>query len=244
MKKQTTITAAIYAVVMLVALTGIVSCKKDLVGSGPTVTETRSLPSFSAIDLQMNGNVYYKTDSVSKVEIIAKQSIHPILQTSVNNQALVIRYNDGSTYDADESIRITVYGPSVNRLSLTTSGSIYTDSDIHTPNLVLRSSGSGNISLKKVTATNILAESLQSGTISATLGTAVTGNLKSDASGKINIAGITAVNATARTIGSGDIQVTATGNLDATIDGSGSIYFGGYPSITSHVHGTGRLIRL
>ena len=76
---------------LLVALTAsFSSCKKDLIGEGPISTETRSITNFNSIDLQMNGNVYFKNDPQWKVEISARQSILPILETQVINKKLVI----------------------------------------------------------------------------------------------------------------------------------------------------------
>jgi hypothetical protein len=191
----------------------------------------------------MNGNVYYKNDTVSKVEISAKESIHAVLETKVVNNSLVIRYNNGRTYDADESIRITVSGPNVHSFVLNTSGNIFCASDIEAGNLYLSTSGSGNISLQKVLVNIIEASSLQSGRITATGGAAISENLKTDGSGKIDISAVAAKNVKARTIGSGDIKVKVSDHLEATIDGSGSIYFDGYPVLTSHVTGSGKIIR-
>jgi Putative auto-transporter adhesin, head GIN domain len=237
MKKLTT-------VIMMIAVIAIsVSCKKDLVGNGPVTTQARTVTSFTGIDLRMNGDVYYKNDTAWKVEISAKESIHSMLETKVENNRLVIRYSNGRTYDADESIRINVSGPGVSSFALNTSGSIFCTNDIQTANLYLSTTGSGNISLQKVTANSIVAISGQSGRISATYGTAVNEDLKTDGSGKIDISAIASKNVTARTNGSGDIKVKVSDHLDATIDGSGSIYFDGYPVLTSHVAGTGKIIR-
>jgi len=237
MKKLTT------AVLLITVIAGTTSCKKDLVGEGPVTTETRTVANFSAIDLQMNGNVYYKQEANWRVEVTAKESIHSLLETSVINNTLVIKYRNGKKYDADPSIRINVSGPGVNGLMLNTSGSIICTNDIATGNLYLRTSGSGDITLKKVVADHIDAESTVSGRITATAGDVISEKLKTDGSGKIDLEGVDANNVSARIIGSGDITVNVSDKLDATIDGSGSIYFSGYPLITTHIHGTGRLIR-
>jgi hypothetical protein len=47
---------------------------------------------------------------------------------------------------------------------------------------------------------------------------------------------------TAKTSGSGNIKVKAINQLNATVAGSGSIYFTGYPNVTSHIQGTGHLV--
>jgi hypothetical protein len=231
------------AIICIAASAGLLSCKKDVIGEGSVTTATRNVNSFSGIDLQMNGNVYYTNSPVQKLEITAKESLHSMIETNVVNNKLVIRYNNGNTYDADESIRINISGPGVNSFSLNTSGSIYCTNGIQTDNLYLRSGGSGDIFLQYVEVNSIDAETKVSGTISAAGGSAVNEKLKTDGSGKIDISAISSKNVTARIVGSGSIKVKVSDKLDATIDGSGSIYFSGSPLISTHINGTGRLIR-
>lgn len=221
-----------------------VSCKKDVVGSGPMTTETRSTTPFTGIDLRMNGNVYFKTDSVWKVEVTAKQSIHASLETTVANGQLVIRFRNGATYDADGSIRINVSAPDVKSLTVNSSGSIFCTSDISPASLFLRSAGSGSLSLRGISTGKLTAESLQSGIIEASAGNAFSEELKTDGSGKIDLKEVSAKTAIVHTIGSGYVKVKVADHLNVTIDGSGSIYFAGSPTLTSHISGTGRLVRL
>lgn len=232
--------------VILAAATAIgsVSCKKEHVGEGPVTSQTRTIGNFTGIDLRMNGNVYYTKAAQTKVEITAKQSIHSMLETNIVGSTLVIRYSNGKTYDADESIRINVSGPDAAGFVLNTSGSIYCMNDIQPANLYLRSSGSGSIYLQKVTTGSIDAASTQSGNISASSGSAISEKLKTDGSGKIDLSGIAAKTATTHTIGSGNIRLKVADNLDVTIDGSGSVYFSGNPYISTHISGTGQLVRL
>lgn len=237
MKKLTT------AILLIVLIAGFSSCRKELIGEGPITTETRPVTNFSSIDLRMNGNVYFTQETNWKVEVTAKESIHAILETYVVNNNLVIKYKNGRTYDEDASIRINVSGPSVSGLMLNTSGNIICTNDIMTSNLYLRTSGSGDISLQKVIANNMDAESTMSGRITATAGVVVNEKLKTNGSGKIDLSAIAANNVSARTIGSGDIKVRVSDYLDATIDGSGSVYFRGYPQVSTHIHGSGAVIR-
>lgn len=231
------------AILLMAVITGSVSCKKDVIGEGPVTTETRSISNFNAIDLRMNGNVYYSSSNERKLEITAKASIHGILETKVEGGKLIIRYVNGKAYDADESISIHVSGPEVNSLELNTSGSIYCLNAIHPDNLYLQSGGSGSIYLQQVVTNNIEAHSNVSGKISATGGTVMNEKLKTDGSGKIDFSAISAKSVAARSIGSGDIKVKVSDQLDATINGSGDIYFSGSPLITTHINGSGKLIR-
>jgi hypothetical protein len=231
------------AILLMALIAASVSCKKDVIGDGPVTTQTRTVTSFTGIDLRMNGTVYYKNDSVRKLEIVAKESIHSILETKVVDNRLVIRYTNGKTYDSDESIRINISGPGVNSLETNTSGSIYCMNGIQPANLFVRTSGSGNISLQNVITGNIEAESTQSGRISAAGGLVNSEKIRTDGSGRVDLSAITARNVTGRIIGSGDIKVKVTDRLEVTIDGSGDMYFNGSPLITTHINGTGRLIR-
>jgi hypothetical protein len=232
------------AILFIATMAGSVSCKKETIGDGPVSTETRNVTSFTSIDLQMNGNVYYTTDPVSKIEITAKESIHAMLETKVINNRLVIRYSNGKTYDEDESIRIAVFAPAVNRFDLNSSGSIYSMNAIQQSTITVHSNGSGNIQLQHIQTDYLDVESNVSGRITIFSGTATQGTVKTDASGKIDLSGIAAKKINARTIGSGDIKVKVSEQLDARIDGSGSIYFSGYPFVRSDISGSGKLIHL
>jgi len=232
------------AIFFIATMAGTASCKKEVIGDGPVISETRYVTEFNAIDLQMNGNVFYTNDPASKIEITAKESIHPIIETTVVNNRLIIRYKNGKTYDADESIHITVSGHAVNRFELNSSGSIYSMDPIHHPSVVIRSNGSGNIQLLHVATDNIDAESNVSGRIVVSGGETIQGKLKTDASGKIDISAVAARRINARVIGSGDIKVKVSDQLDARIDGSGSIYFAGFPFVISDISGSGKLIHL
>jgi hypothetical protein len=238
MKKLTT------AILLTATITGAVSCKKDLVGEGPIATQTRTIQNFTGIDLRMNGNVYYTKGPVAKLEITARESIHSMLETSISNNTLVIRYSNGKTYDNDESIRINVTAPDVSSFLLNTSGNIYCMSDIEPANLYLRTTGSGNISLQKVITNSIDASSTMSGRISAGWGTTISEKLRVDGSGKIDLSAIAAKTASTHTEGSGDIRVKVLEHLDVTIKGSGSVYFSGNPFISTHISGSGYLVRL
>lgn len=233
----------ITAILLIAVIAGSTSCRKDVIGDGPVITETRAVSNFGGIILQMNGSVYYTNDTEWKVEVTAKESIHSMLETKVVNNRLVIRYRNGKTYDADESIRINVSGPDLSSFELNTSGSIYCLRAIQVPNLYLRTNGSGSIQLQQVMANSIDAESTTSGTITAGTGTVASERLITAGSGKIDLSALAAKNVNAKTTGSGDIAVKVSEKLDATIGGSGSIYFSGSPLISTRINGSGRLIR-
>jgi hypothetical protein len=197
MKKVTT------AILITATMAGAVSCKKDLVGDGPVTTQTRTTQNFTGIDLRMNGNVYYTKGPVLKLEVTAKESIHYMLETSVSNERLIVRYSNGKTYDNDPSITINVTAPDISSFQSNTSGNIYCMNNIQQANLYVRNTGSGKIDLSRMTAQTAATHSE----------------------------------------GSGDITVRVLDHLDVTIKGSGSVYFSGNPFISTHISGSGYLVR-
>lgn len=231
-------------VIILVALSiALFSCKKDIIGEGPITTETRTVGSFTGIELQMNGNIYYRNDSAYKIEVSARESIHDMLETKVVNGTLVVRYYDGKTYDNDESLRITVSGPGLNRFVTNSSGNINAVTDINVANLYVRSSGAGNISLLNVNALSIEAESKQSGRISAGTGNANTANLRTEGSGTIDLRYVQVKYVIAKLRGSNDIRARVSDKLDVTVYGSGWMLYYGRPAVDGTVLGTGRIVR-
>ena len=229
--------------ILLTGITaGVISCKKGVNGEGPSITQARPVSSFTAIELGMAGDVYYTNDTVRRVEIIAQQNILDMLQTYVSGNKLVIKFNGNYDYRTSSDIRINISAPSVNYFEVTTSGSIYCSNAFQPASLFLKSSGSGSIKLQNVITGNIEAISTTSGSISATGGLALSENLKTSGSGTIDLVSINAKSATAKTSGSGNIKVKVSDHLHATVEGSGSIYFSGFPEVASHVSGSGHLV--
>ncbi|MEO6722345.1 MAG: head GIN domain-containing protein [Ferruginibacter sp.] len=236
MKKLTTM------ILLSVITISVISCKKNVTGEGPSITQARQVLDFNAIELGMAGDVFYKNDTARKVEIVAQQNILDMLQTYVSGNKLVIKFNGNYDYRTSSSIRINISAPSVNKFEVTTAGSIYCINTFQPASLFLKSTGSGSIKLQDVVTGNIEASTNASGSITVAGGFALSENLKTSGSGTIDLINVAAKTVTAKTSGSGNIKVKATEHLNATVEGSGSIYFMGFPEVSSHVSGTGHLI--
>jgi hypothetical protein len=228
---------------LMIVSVGLFSCHKEIIGDGPITSEVRNIGTYTGVELEMNGNVYFRQDSSSRIEISARESIHGMLETKIVNGVLVVRYYNGKTYDNDESIRITIHGPSLNHFVTNSSGNILAESDLTTSNLYVRSSGAGNISLMNVQALSIEAISRQSGRISAGLGKANTANTLTEGSGTVDLRNIEVKYAIAKVKGSNDIRVRVTEKLDATIYGSGWILYYGRPDVDVKIVGSGKVQR-
>lgn len=228
----------------VVTLASISCSKKNITGEGPLVTQSRNASGFNEIDLQMYGNVYYKNDPESKLEIVAQQNVLDILETYVSGTKLVIKFKSGYDYHSSEEIRIYVSAPQVHNFVSSTSGNIYSLNRIDATSIFLRNEGSGNISLVNAHANSIEAFAKGSGDITVNSGNVYSEKLRTLGSGKIDLTGVSAKTVNAHASGSGYIKLKVSDHLDAKIEGSGSIYYFGFPSLSTHVSGSGRLIRL
>ncbi len=224
-----------------IALAGLfVSCKK-VNGEGPNITETRAIANFTSVESSISADVFYKQDPQFKVEITAQQNILNVIETNVVNNELVIKVRSGTIIRQHENIIVNVSSPVVNGLRISGSGNIIVADSINTGNIILSLSGSGSVSLHKLTATSVDANISGSGNIAISSGAVNTEKLKISGSGNIDMMNVTASSVNTTTSGSGDMRVNASQNLDVTISGSGSVFYTGNPIVDTHISGSGKV---
>jgi len=215
------------------------SCQK-IVGEGPIVTETRSTGNFTGISSEMSGIVNIQIANEFKVEVSAQRNILDVLQTHVVNGVLHIDFKDFVRVKSHEDLLINITVPTANYLRLSGSGDMNVHGDLATNSLEVKMSGSGNVYIDKaVVADRIDADMSGSGNINILNGSAINLDLKISGSGKIEFPGVAAENAVTHTSGSGDMKLLVSKKLDATISGSGSIYYHGNPIINTKISGSG-----
>jgi len=101
--------------------------------------------------------------------------------------------------------------------------------------------GSGNISVTGISSPSLTVRLPGSGTIHAA-GTTARLNVAIGGSGTALLTRLIARDATASIDGSGSIALTATHSLDASISGSGAIFYTGNPAhVTRSVTGSGAI---
>jgi hypothetical protein len=231
----------ISTIIILALAFGFSSCEK-VIGEGPVITETRNIVNFNGVDLRVSGDVYYKQDSVYKVEIKAQQNMLNVMQTYLINNHLVISFKNDIRVRSDEPVMIIISSPSVNSLRISGSGSIYTTGPITPAVMEMDISGSGNIKLTELKTGYLDCNISGSGNIQVLSGTVTEEKLKISGSGNINLDPVVALKANTTTSGSGDTRLQATQNLNVTISGSGSVYYKGNPVINTSISGSGKII--
>jgi hypothetical protein len=218
------------------------SCQK-VTGRGPLVTETRPVSNFTGVSSEMSGKVNFSIAPTFKVEITAQQNILDVTRTNVTGGVLHIDFKNGVRVREHEDLTINITAPAADYFRLSGSGNMDVNGDIVASNLQLILSGSGNINVQKaVIANKIDADISGSGNLNVINGSAINDDLKISGSGKIDLANVTAENGSIRITGSGDMRVALSKKLDATITGSGFVYYHGNPVITTKITGSGKLI--
>jgi len=96
--------------------------------------------------------------------------------------------------------------------------------------LTIEVNGSGDVEASGLQLENCNLKSVGSGDVELK-GHAVTFTAVSAGSGDTEAGGLTAVNVSVKNMGSGDVQVHATDRLEATLAGSGDLYYSGNPPV-------------
>ncbi len=217
------------------------SCKK-VVGTGPLVSEARTISDFSSISLAMDATVYITQDSFYSVEISAQSNVMDEILTYVSGSRLVIQHKN-NVYIKSRPVTIHISMPDISGLNVSGSGAIRLQNLLHTADIDMNVSGSGDISMPVIEATSISSTISGSGKITVTSGKANTLNSKISGSGDVDLLNVQTNSVTTATTGSGTTKVYAVNNLFAKISGSGDVYYRGNPSIESEISGSGRLIK-
>jgi len=228
-----------------IVLTAVIfaSCNK-VVGEGPVTTTSRTVATFSAIDVSVPAEVYYYTGAACKVEIEAQQNITDLIETNVSGNTLQVRFNRNNVNIRSKGVRINITSPGVSSIRMSGSGNIYAPVRIEAYNFQLSLSGSCNAVADTLVANNFQSSISGSGNITVQHGSAQQVEVEISGSGNVDIAGVTAANVTTHSSGSGNIKVNATDKLNVHISGSGRVYYKGSPDISTEVSGSGGVSKM
>ncbi|MDF2191118.1 head GIN domain-containing protein [Paraflavitalea sp. CAU 1676] len=217
-----------------------VSCKKKLVGEGPSVTETRVVTNFTKVSMGLPGIMYVTQEPGYKLTIDAQQNILDNIRSVVSGGELKLYFDWDKRIGKHDKVIVRVSAPLYDRLNLSGSGDISSSKPIDADVLDLTISGSGSIMLADADVSGILHAAVSgSGTIQVNSGVAKTGNFEVSGSGNMEMLGVGFEKVEAHISGSGNIKATVSQELKAHISGSGSVYYKGSPVVESHVSGSG-----
>ena len=221
----------------------ITSCQK-INGKGDVITVDRNVSGYSGIDLAMSADVYFSTADDYTLSIQAQENICDNIETYVSGSKLIIKVKDGVVLGSHDPIKVTVTAPSVSKLNISGSGSVFVTNNWSGTNFETNISGSGNIEMSNVVAHTFEGNISGSGNINVATGLVDQEDLTISGSGNIDMRYVVADTVYSTISGSGSIYLDVQKLLDATISGSGNVYYYGTPAINTHISGSGNIIRL
>ena len=206
--------------------------------------QTRDLPSFSAIAVEISSHVIIKQGSPQSVRLEGDAKDLDKIDTKVRGDELVIKTFKSSGWNnnlGQVTIYITV--PDLESVAVSGSGDVTSDGRIKSEFLELRVSGSGDIELEAE------AEEMES-KISGSGRIVLSGNTGSNkvtisGSGRVRAEELRAKECTVRISGSGNCRIDVSERLEVSVSGSGNVSYKGDPKkVYSNISGSGNLLRL
>jgi hypothetical protein len=229
-------------------------------GSGDLVEESRSMPEFQRLRVDVPGTVTMVQGAPAPLKIRTDDNLIDQVRTSVRDGALVIDTRSGDCIDPTE-LEIQVSSEEIRGLAIDGSGDIILPEPIDSDEVKLEIDGSGSISAALVRADEVKLEIDGSGEIDLSVdtldlrssidgsgdiildGTAVEHAIFIDGSGEIAATALQTEVTRVEVDGSGDCAVAADRDLEVRIDGSGEITYCGDPEIVRSIDGSGSVRR-
>ena len=177
------------------------SCEK-MEGEGPVVTETRPVANVSGVDLRVAADVYFKQDSVYKLEVSAQQNILDVMQTYISNGKLVVKFENDVRVRSHDPITVMISAPSLSSIRLSGSGNVNAMGKLSPAGMEIDISGSGDIFVAELNTSWLDADISGSGNIKIGSGSATEEKLTISGSGNIDLTTVQAVKAKTKTSGS------------------------------------------
>jgi len=207
-------------------------------------SQKREVSAFTEISLRIGANVHLKQGEPQSVEVKCSESTLAKLITDVSDRKLVIRYPNDSWFSKWNPGPVDIYVtmPQIDALSISGSGSIFSEGKIESRILDATISGSGDIKLVDLKAEKVSASLSGSGNIHL-FGKQNASELKAAISGSGNIKAIEfpVDNVDVKISGSGNCWVNCTKKLDIKLAGSGNVTYRGNPSVDSSIAGSGKV---
>ncbi len=117
---------------------------RRVTGSGEVVAEEIEVDLFEAIDLEGVANVYIETGKPQKVTLTAYENILKYVEVKVVGDELLIRLKEDVSLNTDEEIRLDIFVPDIEDITLSGVGNFYVKGPIQ-QRLDIELNGVGNV---------------------------------------------------------------------------------------------------
>ncbi len=234
-------------ILLLPAILLLSSCEKldqglGIIGSGPVQTLSLNLPEFKSIEADVKAQVYLTQAWHRPVSISGQQNILDILEISVVNETLRIRYREDVSSHAKLEIFIAL--PVLEHVSTARGAQIVSTNSFGGNGFDFRVYGNGSIEMDVEYARFVRSHITGSGSITLR-GSADILDVVVNGPGGVVSSGLLTAESRIHITGSGVCEVFGSNELFVSINGKGKVYYTGNPTnIQTQLSGNGELRQL
>ncbi|BDD10707.1 DUF2807 domain-containing protein [Fulvitalea axinellae] len=214
-------------------------------GEGQITTKTLNVPAFKALETRASFKTILRQGPVQEIKATGHPNIIDRLSTTVSDGVWEAGFQSGCHTDFELTLFVTV--PIIESVENSGAGNLIVEQFENLGDLGLKLSGSGNMTLNGAGGTeNLNVELSGSGKIiqNKDFPDLKKLDLEIDGAGPYRGFPVSANHCDVTISGSGSAQINATQRLDASIKGSGSIYYIGFPAeINSDITGSGKVVK-
>jgi hypothetical protein len=209
---------------------------KRIHGNGSVKSETRSVGSFSSVDVSGNIDVYVKQDSVASVRVETDENLLEYVHINAEDGRLEIKEERGFDLNSTKGIKVYVSGPSFKHFEASGACDIYSENKISSSNdISMQATGASSITME-LHAPNVKAESTGASHIRLTGETKTFSADGSGASG-IKCFELMTEETDVDISGASHAEVFASVKLDLHASGASSVKYKGNATVTKEASG-------
>jgi len=212
---------------------------EQVVGTGEVIRKPLTVPAFTGIEVDGSLNVVVRKGPVQQVEVEGQPELVDLMELNVSGGVWEIGTSKGYRTDRPFTVFITV--PVLDHIRIDGSGDVDAQDVFGAGKTVLASNGSGDLKALNLNEQRLIVHVAGSGNAELS-GTAANLDAQVQGSGNIAAPALSAGKATIIIQGSGDVTLTAIEQLNATVEGSGNVRYGGKPLVTTRIQGSGTVV--
>ena len=211
-------------------------------GSGNVIEETREVRDFSRVRLAGFGRLYIERGETESLRIEAEDNLLQYITTEVKGEELDIRWQKNILVTNHEPVNFYLTVKTLDTITLDGAGDIEAP-DMRAETFAVNANGAGNFELLNLEADALVVTVSGAGNVTVT-GEVMAQTVKINGLGYYQALDLESETAQVEINAAGSATVRVSDDLNATINGAGSIDYYGNPTVSQHVNGVGRISRI
>jgi hypothetical protein len=206
-------------------------------------TQQRAVEAFTSVDISapLTATIHVVPGAQPSVKLSGYKNLLQEVKAKVEGSTLKIFNEHSINFDTDKEISADITVSSLSDLDIHGAADALVDGNITGDEFRLKISGAGDVSIEKLTVSNLTATISGAGDVGISSGSVGTAQYSISGAGNIKTFNMQANDVRAKVSGAGDMEVTALRSLDAKVSGAGSIRYKGNPTLKSETSGIGEI---